>query len=45
MTIVTTNRCRNCGETNNLLDLGFIGQVAPFFLKRVCGVRLARSNR
>jgi hypothetical protein len=42
MTIVTTNRCRNCGETNNLLDLGFIGQVAPFFLKRVCGVRLGK---
>ncbi len=26
--------CRNCGKTT-LRDLGFIGEVAPFFLKRV----------
>lgn len=26
--------CRNCG-TPNLKDLGFVGEVAPFFLKRV----------
>jgi hypothetical protein len=35
-------RCRNCGDTDRLTDLGFIGQVAPFFLKRVLGVRLGR---
>lgn len=33
--------CRNCG-TRSLNDLGFIGEVAPFFLKRVlnleCGM-------
>lgn len=27
-------KCRNCG-TQEILDLGFIGEVAPFFLKRV----------
>jgi hypothetical protein len=26
--------CRNCGSTD-LLDLGFVGELAPFFLKRV----------
>jgi len=36
------NRCRNCGERQRLLNLGFIGQVAPFFLKRVFGVRLGK---
>jgi Methyltransferase domain len=35
-------RCRNCGETGSLLELGFIGQLAPFFLKRVFGMRLGR---
>lgn len=35
-------RCRNCGETQYLEDLGFIGQVAPFFLKRVFGMRLGK---
>jgi len=34
------NRCRNCGETVRLRELGFVGQVAPFFLKRVFGVKL-----
>lgn len=28
------NECRNCGSSE-LKDLGFIGEVAPFFLKRV----------
>lgn len=37
-----TVRCRNCGETERLVELGFIGQVAPFFLKRVFGVRLGK---
>lgn len=36
----TFDRCRNCGHTGCLEDLGFIGQVAPFFLKRVFGIRL-----
>jgi hypothetical protein len=36
----TMDRCRNCGETGCLEELGFIGQVAPFFLKRAFGVRL-----
>ncbi len=36
----TFDRCRNCGETGCLDELGFVGQVAPFFLKRVFGVRL-----
>jgi len=45
MTLTNTNRrCRNCGETINLLDLGFIGQVAPFFLKRVFGIRLGTGR-
>ncbi len=34
------HRCRNCGETIRLRELGFVGQVAPFFLKRVFGVKL-----
>jgi len=33
------NECRNCGE-NSLEDLGAIGKVAPFFLKRVFGMEL-----
>jgi hypothetical protein len=36
------DRCRNCGEKGCLDELGFIGQVAPFFLKRVYGIRLGR---
>jgi hypothetical protein len=35
-------RCRNCGDTESLRELGFIGQVSPFFLRRVLGVRLGR---
>ncbi len=43
---ITAGRCRNCGELVRLLDLGFAGQVAPFFLKRVFGLKLgvARST-
>jgi Methyltransferase domain len=33
-------RCRNCGGTS-LRDLGFIGILAPFFLKRVHRIELA----
>jgi len=41
MSIPDTNkRCRNCGETIDLRELGFVGQLAPFFLKRVFGIRL-----
>jgi hypothetical protein len=36
------SRCRNCGVVDHLQDLGFIGQVAPFFLGRVMGVRLGK---
>jgi hypothetical protein len=32
-------QCRNCGETD-LRDLGLVGRVAPFFLKRVFGMEL-----
>lgn len=35
-------RCRNCGDVDHLQDLGFIGQVAPFFLRRAMGVRLGK---
>jgi hypothetical protein len=31
--------CRNCGSLN-LMDLGFIGEVAPFFLKRVLNMEV-----
>jgi hypothetical protein len=36
--------CRNCGSSH-LKDLGFVGEVAPFFLKRVLNmeVRTARA--
>src|SRR5882757_7991949 len=34
------NRCRNCGASA-LHELGFIGDIAPFFLKRVYRVELA----
>jgi hypothetical protein len=33
------NECRNCGRSE-LHDLGPIGKVAPFFLKRVLGAQL-----
>jgi hypothetical protein len=33
------NRCRNCGATA-LHELGFVGDLAPFFLKRVHRVEL-----
>lgn len=33
------NICRNCGS-RSVRDLGFIGQIAPFFLKRVCNLRV-----
>lgn len=33
------SECRNCG-CNELQDLGFIGRVLPFFLKRVLGMEL-----
>ncbi len=41
------NDCRNCGGTN-LKELGFIGMLAPFFLKRVFGMEVghpASMNR
>lgn len=34
--------CRNCGS-QNLKDLGFIGAVAPFFLKRVLNLEITTS--
>lgn len=36
------SRCRNCGNAE-LQDLGFIGQLAPFFLKRVFAARIGPS--
>ena len=36
---VTMNICRNCGS-RSVRDLGFIGQIAPFFLKRVFNLRV-----
>ena len=35
--------CRNCGS-QNLKELGFIGEVAPFFLKRVLNVEVRTSQ-
>jgi len=35
----TMDRCRNCGAAN-LRELGFVGALAPFFLKRVLNVEL-----
>jgi SAM-dependent methyltransferase len=35
--------CRNCGS-QNLKDLGFIGEVAPFFLKRVLNMEVGASR-
>lgn len=35
----TMDRCRNCGDAN-LRELGFVGALAPFFLKRVLNVEL-----
>jgi hypothetical protein len=37
--IDSMSECRNCGS-NNLVELGFIGLVAPFFLKRVFNMEL-----
>jgi hypothetical protein len=34
--------CRNCGS-QNLRDLGFTGEVAPFFLKRVLNMEIGNS--
>jgi len=34
--------CRNCGS-RNLKELGFIGEVAPFFLKRVLNMEVKTS--
>lgn len=33
------NECRNCGQ-DDIIDLGSIGMVQPFFLKRVFGMEL-----
>ena len=35
--------CRNCGS-RNLKELGFIGEVAPFFLKRVLNMEIRTSR-
>lgn len=35
-------KCRNCGS-EHLRELGFIGEVAPFFLKRVLNMELRTS--
>ena len=37
------NECRNCGSPE-VKDLGFIGEVAPFFLKRVFQMELGTSS-
>jgi Methyltransferase domain len=34
--------CRNCGS-NSLRELGFVGQLAPFFLKRVFNIELHQN--
>jgi hypothetical protein len=34
------NQCRNCGSTE-VRDLGFIGELAPFFLKPYSYIQLA----
>jgi hypothetical protein len=34
--------CRNCGSAN-LMELGFVGEVAPFFLKRVLNMEVRTS--
>lgn len=34
--------CRNCG-VGNVRDLGFVGEVAPFFLKRVLNMEVRTS--
>ncbi|MBS1804658.1 MAG: class I SAM-dependent methyltransferase [Acidobacteria bacterium] len=34
-----STRCRNCGSAH-VKDLGFIGEVAPFFLKRVLNMQI-----
>ncbi len=35
--------CRNCGS-RNLKELGFVGEVAPFFLKRVLNLEIKTSR-
>ena len=35
--------CRNCGA-QDMKDLGFVGEVAPFFLKRVLNLELKTSQ-
>jgi len=35
----TTRQCRNCGSID-LIELGFIGKMEPFFLKRVFNIKL-----
>src|SRR5260370_1051464 len=35
--------CRNCGS-RKLKELGFIGEVAPFFLKRVLNMEIGTSQ-
>lgn len=35
--------CRNCGSLN-LKELGFVGEVAPFFLKRVLNLEVRTSR-
>lgn len=37
------NSCRSCGS-RNAKDLGFIGEVAPFFLKRVFNAEIRTSR-
>jgi len=37
------NACRNCGSTA-IRELGFIGEVAPFFLKRVFNLEIGFSR-
>ncbi len=37
------NRCRNCGAVA-LRELGFIGDLAPFFLKRVYRIELVKHG-
>jgi len=37
--VATKDRCRNCGSIQ-IKDLGFVGEVAPFFLKRVLNMEI-----
>jgi len=36
------HECRNCGS-RNVRDLGFVGEIAPFFLKRVLNIEVRTS--